>query len=229
MVRNVSLKRRKRRIRLSGAEACTRCDRTTSASSRTLQRRAWSRSFLSLRLVATSATTRTLSREISPARRASARCGVVEVFVPTCVSARAVAMATPKRSTTQDSADVAPSSRYDWDRSSSRRSSAISPSVAAFRRKSSSSRSSARFIRQHRTKNGRRPREKSSAVTSRVVAEDPPDGEPHESRSQDDEDGGLNALEGPEPAGGLVREHLAEAVDARHWLQSPLPPGSGAT
>src|ERR1700722_4520771 len=63
------------------------------------------------------------------------------------------------------------------------------------------------------------------AVGSRVVTKHPPDGEAHEGRSQYDEDGGLDALEGPEPAGGLVRQHLVEAVRRQALTEEALVAG----
>ena len=90
--------------------------RATSASWRTVHSLAWAQSSWSLSGVATSATARTLSKDRSPAQSDPTRCGRSHAFSPRRVSARAVGVETPKRSTAQASADVAPSSRYSWRR-----------------------------------------------------------------------------------------------------------------
>ncbi len=85
--------------------------RATSASSRTLHVLACSQSSASVSGVATSATARTLSKDRSPAQSESTNWGMSQAFSPTRVSDRAVAVEIPKRSTAQDSVDVAPTSR----------------------------------------------------------------------------------------------------------------------
>ena len=61
--------------------------------------------------MATSATAPTLSKDTSPSHSEPTRWGMSQAFSPTRISARALGIETPKRSTTQGSTDVAPSSR----------------------------------------------------------------------------------------------------------------------
>ena len=103
-----------------GRAASAAIVRAMSASSRTEHSRAWSRSSRSVSGVATSATARTLSKEMSPAHSDPTRCGMSQAFSPS-VCQRPGGRASRRRSAPRPRApiEVAPSSRYAWRRSTS--------------------------------------------------------------------------------------------------------------
>ena len=86
---------RSRRLCRVGAGRRAALVRAASLSSATERSLAWSRHSASVSGVATSASARTLSKEISPAQRDPTMCGMSQATLATCTSLRAVAGETP--------------------------------------------------------------------------------------------------------------------------------------